>query len=262
SEQVPEVEVAVAEALPVQLADESGERLEQLGALRRRELPEPAVERPARPALGDEHRAAQDAEPALLAEGQRLRCVETVRAQPAEGAHLPGGARGGEPRRAQAAAPPVAPRWIVVGLDVTVDCADPKAPYPGAARVGDRRTERPFGERRDAPEPCGAEQRRERRGRADAVESNREFARISVHNAMLGSTLFSSRRCSYPARRAASSIRSEGQMRTVTKKELVNRVAEKANVTKVVAKEIIQSFLDAIIEELAAGNRLEFREFG
>jgi len=51
-------------------------------------------------------------------------------------------------------------------------------------------------------------------------------------------------------------------MRTVTKKELVNRIAEKANVTKVVAKEIIQSFLDAIIEELAAGNRLEFREFG
>jgi nucleoid DNA-binding protein len=33
-------------------------------------------------------------------------------------------------------------------------------------------------------------------------------------------------------------------------------------VTKVVAKEIIQSFLNAIIDELAAGNRLEFREFG
>ena len=32
--------------------------------------------------------------------------------------------------------------------------------------------------------------------------------------------------------------------------------------TKVVAKDIIQSFLDSIIEELAAGNRLEFREFG
>ena len=34
------------------------------------------------------------------------------------------------------------------------------------------------------------------------------------------------------------------------------------DVTKVVAKEIIQSFLDSIIDELAAGNRLEFREFG
>lgn len=51
-------------------------------------------------------------------------------------------------------------------------------------------------------------------------------------------------------------------MRTVTKKELVNRIAEKTTVTKVVAKDIIQSFLDSIIEELAAGNRLEFREFG
>ncbi len=51
-------------------------------------------------------------------------------------------------------------------------------------------------------------------------------------------------------------------MRTVTKKELVNRIAERTGVTKVVAKEIIQSFLDAIIEELAEGNRLEFREFG
>ena len=51
-------------------------------------------------------------------------------------------------------------------------------------------------------------------------------------------------------------------MRTVTKKELVNRIAEKTGVTKVVCKDIIQSFLDSIIEELADGNRLEFREFG
>ena len=51
-------------------------------------------------------------------------------------------------------------------------------------------------------------------------------------------------------------------MRTITKKELVNRIADKTTVTKVVAKDIIQSFLDAIIAELAAGNRLEFREFG
>lgn len=51
-------------------------------------------------------------------------------------------------------------------------------------------------------------------------------------------------------------------MRTVTKKELVNRIAEQTGVTKVVAKDVIQAFLDAIIDELAAGNRLEFREFG
>lgn len=51
-------------------------------------------------------------------------------------------------------------------------------------------------------------------------------------------------------------------MKTVTKKELVHRIADRTGVTKVVAKEVIQSFLNAIIDELAAGNRLEFREFG
>lgn len=51
-------------------------------------------------------------------------------------------------------------------------------------------------------------------------------------------------------------------MKTVTKKELVHRIADKTGVTKVVAKEVIQSFLNSIIDELAEGNRLEFREFG
>jgi integration host factor subunit beta len=51
-------------------------------------------------------------------------------------------------------------------------------------------------------------------------------------------------------------------VKTVTKKELVNRIAETTGVTKVICKQIIQSFLDAIIDELAEGNRLEFREFG
>lgn len=49
---------------------------------------------------------------------------------------------------------------------------------------------------------------------------------------------------------------------TVTKKELVDRIAERARATKVTAKQVIQSFLDEIIEELARGNRLEFRDFG
>jgi len=50
--------------------------------------------------------------------------------------------------------------------------------------------------------------------------------------------------------------------RTTTKKELVNRIADRTGQTKVVVKEIIQDFLDEIINELARGNRLEFREFG
>jgi len=51
-------------------------------------------------------------------------------------------------------------------------------------------------------------------------------------------------------------------VKTVTKKELVHRIADKTGVTKVVAKDVIQSFLNAIINELTEGNRLEFREFG
>ncbi len=54
----------------------------------------------------------------------------------------------------------------------------------------------------------------------------------------------------------------EAQVKTVTKKELVHRIAERTGVTKVVAKDVIQAFLNSIIDELADGNRLEFREFG
>jgi integration host factor subunit beta len=49
---------------------------------------------------------------------------------------------------------------------------------------------------------------------------------------------------------------------TITKKELVNRIADQTGQTKVVVKDILQRFLDEIIEELSVGNRLEFREFG
>ena len=52
------------------------------------------------------------------------------------------------------------------------------------------------------------------------------------------------------------------ECKTITKKELVNRIAESTGQTKVVVKEILQKFLDEIIDELSVGNRLEFREFG
>ena len=51
-------------------------------------------------------------------------------------------------------------------------------------------------------------------------------------------------------------------MATITKKELVNRIAAKTKQTKIVTKDIIQMFLDEIVRELGCGNRLEFREFG
>lgn len=49
---------------------------------------------------------------------------------------------------------------------------------------------------------------------------------------------------------------------TTTKKELVNRIAGELGEKKVLVKDVIQHFLDAIIDELALGKRLEFREFG
>lgn len=55
---------------------------------------------------------------------------------------------------------------------------------------------------------------------------------------------------------------SETQAHTITKKVLVNRLSERTGQTKVVVKEILQMLLDEIVDELAHGNRLEFREFG
>ena len=51
-------------------------------------------------------------------------------------------------------------------------------------------------------------------------------------------------------------------MSTITKKELVDRIAEKTHTKRLVVKPVIQSFLDEIIRELAKNNRLEFRDFG
>ena len=51
-------------------------------------------------------------------------------------------------------------------------------------------------------------------------------------------------------------------MNTITKRDLVQRISESTGVQQQKAKEVIQEFLDSIIQELAAGNRLEFRDFG
>lgn len=51
-------------------------------------------------------------------------------------------------------------------------------------------------------------------------------------------------------------------MRTVTKKELIDRIAERTGSKRVVVKKVVQEFLDQIISELGEGNRLEFRDFG
>ncbi len=54
----------------------------------------------------------------------------------------------------------------------------------------------------------------------------------------------------------------KGRPVATTKRELIRRIAKSTGHKQNVAKEIIQSFLDAIVDELAHGHRLEFREFG
>jgi integration host factor subunit beta len=51
-------------------------------------------------------------------------------------------------------------------------------------------------------------------------------------------------------------------MATITKKELIDRIAERTEQRRVNVKKIIQSFLDEIVLELGRDNRLEFRDFG
>ena len=51
-------------------------------------------------------------------------------------------------------------------------------------------------------------------------------------------------------------------MATITKKELIDRIAEKTNHRRVQVKKVVQQFLDEIVDELGKGNRLEFRDFG
>src|SRR3954447_1154252 len=51
-------------------------------------------------------------------------------------------------------------------------------------------------------------------------------------------------------------------MATITKKELIDRIADHTGQRRVQVKKVIQQFLDQIVEELGKGNRLEFRDFG
>ncbi len=52
-------------------------------------------------------------------------------------------------------------------------------------------------------------------------------------------------------------------MATVTKKDLIDRIADQTQAKRVTVKQIVQSFLDEITKELCQNdNRLEFRDFG
>ena len=50
--------------------------------------------------------------------------------------------------------------------------------------------------------------------------------------------------------------------KTITKRDVVERIAEKTGLKKTDVKATLQEFLDEIIADLGEGNRLEFRDFG
>lgn len=49
---------------------------------------------------------------------------------------------------------------------------------------------------------------------------------------------------------------------TITKRELVQKIALAKKVHPNDVREVIQAFLDDIVEALSAGDRIEFRDFG
>jgi integration host factor subunit beta len=51
-------------------------------------------------------------------------------------------------------------------------------------------------------------------------------------------------------------------MTTITKKELVDRIAERTQNKPITVKTVVQQFLDEITTELSNNNRIEFRDFG
>lgn len=51
-------------------------------------------------------------------------------------------------------------------------------------------------------------------------------------------------------------------MATITKKDLIDRIASSAGCKRVDVKKVVQNFLDQMVSELGKGNRLEFRDFG
>jgi len=51
-------------------------------------------------------------------------------------------------------------------------------------------------------------------------------------------------------------------MATVTKRELIERIAATTGLSRTQVKEAVQHFLDEMIVEVGKGNRLEFRDFG
>ena len=50
--------------------------------------------------------------------------------------------------------------------------------------------------------------------------------------------------------------------RTVAKRTIAERISDKLHIGQTQTLQVIQAFLEEVIEELAQGHRLEFRDFG
>jgi len=50
--------------------------------------------------------------------------------------------------------------------------------------------------------------------------------------------------------------------KTVTKKDLVDRITTRTGLRRNDVRDAVQAFLEAVIDELAEGRRIEFRDFG
>jgi integration host factor subunit beta len=51
-------------------------------------------------------------------------------------------------------------------------------------------------------------------------------------------------------------------MATIKKKELIDIIAAHTQAKRILVKQVVQSFLDEVTNQLCKGNRLEFRDFG
>jgi len=51
-------------------------------------------------------------------------------------------------------------------------------------------------------------------------------------------------------------------MATISKKAIIDRIAETHHFRSALTKRVVQSFLEEMLKELEKGNRLEFRDFG
>ncbi len=49
---------------------------------------------------------------------------------------------------------------------------------------------------------------------------------------------------------------------TIAKRTIAERIAQRHGLGQIQTLQVVQAFLDEIIDELAQGNRLEFRDFG